>query len=70
MHRVIAYRGFEIDVQLTSTAEDMFDVTFQIKGGTNLEVLGARGSRIPSASRMTELSPITPAGPWSSIAAR
>jgi hypothetical protein len=25
----------------------MFEVTFQIKGGTNLEVLGARGSRIP-----------------------
>ncbi|SAK70642.1 hypothetical protein AWB82_04258 [Caballeronia glebae] len=47
MHRVIAYRNFEIDVQLTPAAEDMFDVTFQIKGGTNLDVLGARGSRIP-----------------------
>ncbi|KXU97864.1 hypothetical protein CR51_22085 [Caballeronia megalochromosomata] len=47
MHRVIAYRNFEIDVQLTPAAEDLFDVTFQIKGGTNLDVLGARGSRIP-----------------------
>ncbi|WP_244807564.1 MULTISPECIES: hypothetical protein [Caballeronia] len=47
MHRVIAYRGFEICVELIPAAEDVFDVTFQIKGGTNLEVLGARGSRIP-----------------------
>jgi hypothetical protein len=47
MHRLIAYRGFEIDVELTPAAEDTFDVTFQIKGGTNLGVLGARGGRIP-----------------------
>lgn len=47
MHRVIAYRSFEIHVELTPAAEDMFDVTFQIKGGTNLGVLGARGGRIP-----------------------
>lgn len=46
MHRVIAYRSFEIHVELTLAAEDMFDVTFQIKGGANLEVLGARGDRI------------------------
>ncbi|BBU29964.1 hypothetical protein BTHE68_36980 [Burkholderia sp. THE68] len=46
MQRVIAYRGFEIHVELIWVADDLFDVTFQIKGGTNLEVLGARGSRI------------------------
>ncbi|MBR7909349.1 hypothetical protein [Burkholderia vietnamiensis] len=40
-------RGFEIQVELTPAAdEDTFDVTFQIKGATNLEVLGARGGRI------------------------
>lgn len=47
MQRMIAYRGFEIHVELTSAAEDMFNVTFRIKGGANLEVLGARGDRIP-----------------------
>lgn len=47
MQRTIAYRGFEIQVELTPAAdEDTFDVTFQIKGATNLEVLGARGGRI------------------------
>jgi hypothetical protein len=44
MHRVIAYRSFEIYVELTPAAEDMFDVTVQIKGGTNLGVLGARAN--------------------------
>jgi hypothetical protein len=47
MHRLIAYRSFEIHVELTPAAEDMFNVTFQIKGGTHLGVLGARGGRIP-----------------------
>ena len=47
MHRVIAYRGFEIHVELSPADQDTFDVTFQIKGGTNLGVLGARGGRIP-----------------------
>jgi hypothetical protein len=47
VHRTIAYRGFEIHVELTPAAQDMFDVTFEIKGSTNLKVLGARGSRIP-----------------------
>lgn len=42
MQRTITYRGFEIHVELTTAAEETFDVTFQIKGGTNLEVLGAR----------------------------
>lgn len=47
VHRVIAYRSFEIHVELTPAAQETFDVTFQIKGRTNLEVLGARGGRIP-----------------------
>lgn len=46
MQRTITYRGFEIHVELTPAAEDTFDVIVQIKGGTNLEVLGARGDRI------------------------
>jgi hypothetical protein len=48
MHRKIVYRGFEIQVELSpATDEDTFDVTFQITGGTGLEVFGARGGRIP-----------------------
>ncbi|WP_213308287.1 hypothetical protein [Paraburkholderia sacchari] len=47
MQRTIHYRGFEIDVELTPSAPDMFDVTFQIKGHDNLGILGARGYRIP-----------------------
>ncbi|UEP31261.1 MULTISPECIES: hypothetical protein [unclassified Burkholderia] len=46
MQRTIQYRGFEIDVQLTSSAPDMYDVTFQIKGHDNLGILGTRGHRI------------------------
>jgi hypothetical protein len=29
------------------STDDTFDVNFQIQGGTNLEVLGARGGHIP-----------------------
>jgi hypothetical protein len=47
MHRMITYRSFEIRVELTAATKDMFDVTVQIKGGTNLNVLGARGDRVP-----------------------
>ncbi|CAM2151336.1 MAG: hypothetical protein PW999_07795 [Paraburkholderia tropica] len=32
MNRLIHYRGFEIHVQLTEVAPDMYSVTFQIKG--------------------------------------
>jgi hypothetical protein len=46
MNRTIVYRGFEIHVELTPATQDTFNVTFQVKGGTNLEVLGARGGRI------------------------
>ena len=52
MQRTITYRGFEIHVELTTAAEETFDVTFQIKGGTNLEVLGARGGRIRFATAL------------------
>ncbi|WP_321969140.1 hypothetical protein [Paraburkholderia tropica] len=48
MYRTITYRSFEILVELSPAADvDTFDVTFQIRGSTNLEVLGARGGRIP-----------------------
>lgn len=48
MHRTITYRGFDIEVELTpATDEDTFNVSFQITGGANLEILGARGGRIP-----------------------
>jgi hypothetical protein len=46
-HRTSTYRGFEIHVDLAQAAQDMFDVTVQIKGGTNIEVPGARGGVIP-----------------------
>lgn len=32
MRRLISYRGFEIDVELTQVDQDMYNVTFQIKG--------------------------------------
>ena len=47
LRRTIAYRGFDIHVELTASADETFDVTFQIQGGTNLEVLRAQGGRIP-----------------------
>ncbi|MEY8173340.1 hypothetical protein [Burkholderia multivorans] len=46
MYRTIPYRGFEIHVELTSSAEDLYDVSFQIKGSKNLVLIGERGSRI------------------------
>src|ERR1700758_4892897 len=33
-----------VHVELTRATRDTFDVRFQIKGGSNLEVLGARGA--------------------------
>jgi hypothetical protein len=50
MRRTITYRGFEIQVEVSQSTDDTFDVTFQIQGGTNLEVLGARGGRIRCAT--------------------
>lgn len=47
MYRMITYRGFEIHIELSQSAEDLYDVTFQIKGGQNLHVVGERGGRIP-----------------------
>ena len=46
MYRMIEYRGFEIHVELSQSAADLYDVTFQIKGGDNLRVVGARGGKI------------------------
>ena len=47
MYRMIAYRGFEIHVELSQSAEDLYNVTVQIKGGHNLGIVGQRGARIP-----------------------
>jgi len=44
---MIAYRGFEIHVELSQSAEDLYDVTFQITVGHNLHMTGERGGRIP-----------------------
>ncbi|WP_250501309.1 hypothetical protein [Caballeronia sp. GAWG1-5s-s] len=46
MNRMIEYRGFEIHVELTSAAQDVFDVTVQIKGSENVQVLGARANSV------------------------
>ncbi|GLU30417.1 hypothetical protein WKR88_01675 [Trinickia caryophylli] len=46
MYRMIAYRGWEIHVELSQSAEDLYDVTFQIKGGDNLRIVGERGGKI------------------------
>ncbi|NML29336.1 hypothetical protein [Paraburkholderia antibiotica] len=47
MYRMILYRGFEIHVELTSSVEDLYEVSFQIKGGEQLAILGDRRGRIP-----------------------
>ncbi|WP_370653517.1 hypothetical protein [Caballeronia sp. Lep1P3] len=41
MFRIGPYRGFEIHVTLEASSEDLYDVSFQILGGSNLSVLGA-----------------------------
>lgn len=46
MYRMIPYRGFEIHVELTSSAEDLYNVSFQIKGSRNLALIGERSSSI------------------------
>lgn len=46
MKRTIEYRGFEIHVELTPSAQDLFEVIVQIKGAENIEVLGARADRV------------------------
>lgn len=46
MYRMIPYRGFEIHVELMSSAEDLYNVSFQIKGSQNLALIGERGSSI------------------------
>lgn len=44
---MIPYGGFEIHVELTSSAEDLYEVTVQIKGTQNVTLVGERGIRIP-----------------------
>ena len=46
MYRMIEYRGFEIHVELSQSSMDLYDVTFQIKGGNNIRVVGERGGKI------------------------
>lgn len=46
MYRMIAYREFEIHVELSQSSADLYDVTFQIKGGNNLRVVGKREGKI------------------------
>ncbi|MFM0520396.1 MULTISPECIES: hypothetical protein [Caballeronia] len=62
MFRIIPYRGFEIHVTLAASSEDLYDVSFQIFGGSNLSVLGAAGRRIPLHN-----GPFT--SPWSYLIA-
>jgi hypothetical protein len=47
MYRMIVYRGFEIHVQLTSSADELYQVSLQIKGGAQLAIPGDRSGRIP-----------------------
>jgi hypothetical protein len=35
MQRTMKHRGFEIDVDLVPTSEDMFDAWFRIQGATH-----------------------------------
>lgn len=46
MRRLIDYRGFEIDVELTQIDPDMYSVTFQIKGH-NVGRLSVDGAVVP-----------------------
>ena len=46
MYRIISYRGFEIHVSLAASTADLYDVSFRIRGGSNLSVLGACGRTV------------------------
>ena len=46
MQRKVNYRGFEIDVDLVPTSEDMFDTWFRIQGPTHARGVVALGLRI------------------------
>lgn len=46
MYRKIDYRGFEIHVELSPSAEDLYDVAFQIKAGENVHPIVADGNRV------------------------
>lgn len=46
MQRTVDYRGFEIDVELVPSSEDMFDAWFRILGPTPTQGVAAPGLRI------------------------
>ena len=46
MQRTVNYRGFEIDVDLVPTSEDMYDAWFRIQRPTPARGLAALGLRI------------------------
>jgi len=46
MQRTIAYRNFEIHVELTPAKQDTFDVSVQIGRGASLAMSGVEGRRI------------------------
>ena len=46
MQRTVNYRGFEIDVNLVPTSEDMYDAWFRIHGPTPAPGVSALGLRI------------------------
>ncbi|WP_028207656.1 hypothetical protein [Paraburkholderia nodosa] len=46
MNRLITYRGFEIHVALTEVAQDMYSVTFRIKGH-NVDRTSIDGAVVP-----------------------
>jgi hypothetical protein len=46
MQRTVGYRGFEIDVGLVPTSEDMFDAWFRLQGPTHARGVAAPGLRI------------------------
>ena len=46
MQRTVNYRGFEIDVDLVPTSEDMFDAWFRVQRPTPAPGVAAPGLRI------------------------
>lgn len=46
MNRMISYRGFEIHVELSLSAKDLYDVSFQIKDRENRNIAGETGRAI------------------------
>lgn len=49
MYRVFAYRGFEIHTRLTLASNGQYNVIYQVRGSSNLRVIGDIG--IPTRVR-------------------